>query len=146
MRKKPIQTSLCLTMLLAPMLAAAPIPGLYNTGVDDEGTPLPRAAEDPHYTIVYSEDPERQGPETYTLQQSETEFPVPNWGGNGTKSKWISINPDQGNAAGGTYYFETTFDLTGLDPSKARIIGKLGADNSASVILNGFETGVGALG
>jgi hypothetical protein len=124
---------------------SVPIPGLYNTGVDGSGLPLPRFSDDPHYDLVpgplggYP-----AGPVAVDDTAVENgEFPVPPWVPNSATSRWISPRLDgAGNAEEGYFYFQTTFDLTGLDPSTAVITGLWATDNTGhEILLNGVPTG-----
>ncbi len=76
-----------LSCILAPMACALPIPGIYNTGVDDTGALLPASAVDPHYELVQSPDAGSPGPSAYTLVAG---FPVGPWMAEGPDSRWIA--------------------------------------------------------
>ena len=119
----------------------APIPGLFNTGVGEDGKLLPASgAVDPHYTITVSPDEEFTGPDAVTLNPG---FPVGPWLGEGPDSKWIVANPASGNSAEGDYTFRTSFDLTGFDSTKATITGLWSVDNSGiDILLNGESLGI----
>ena len=142
---KPIPLSLVASLALLVAAGAAPIPGLFNTGVDDDGNLLPGSgAVDPHYTITDSADEEFTGPDAVTLNPG---FPVGPWVGEGPDSKWIAPNAESGNAAEGDYTYTTTFDLTGFDPEKAIINGQWGVDNGGvDIILNGESLGIANTG
>lgn len=124
-----------------PASHAADIPGLFNSGVDDNGNPLPASgAVDPHYTLTVSPDETFTGPDAVTLNPG---FPVGPWLEATKDSKWITANQDQGNSAPGDYTFRTTFDLTGFDPGNAVITGRWSVDNSGvDIILNGESLGI----
>lgn len=136
--------ALVVPVLTACMLVqAAPIPKLYNTGVDDDGVPLGDSAIDTHYTLIESPDPDYPGPNTYTLEPG---WPVAAgvWLLDDPTSRWIAPRERQsiGNAPG-NYTFRTTFDLTGFDPAKAKIVGKWTSDNSGlDILLNGESLGI----
>lgn len=134
----------CGTGLLAASLLAAPIPKLYNTGVNDAGAPLPAASPDPHYTLIESPDAGFPGPQTFTLEAGWPVAPAGPWIADSAVSRWIAPRARQsiGNAPG-TYTFRTTFDLTGFDPAKARISGRWTSDNSGlDIVLNGVSLGL----
>ncbi len=129
---------------------AAPIPGLFNTGVAADGSLLPASGGattvvDPHYKVIESADPafpaSPEAPaDTVTLLPG---FPVGPWIAEGPLSKWISLNRTSGNVLEGNYTFRTTFDLTGFDPAKARIEGKWSVDNTGvDIVLNGDSLGI----
>jgi hypothetical protein len=132
---------LALSGLCLLALEAAPIPGLFNTGVNDNGQLLSDNAVDPHYTLMESADPAFPGPETRTLLPG---FPVGPWLAEGPDSRWIAPRAAQsiGNQPG-NYTFRTTFDLTGFDPAKASITGRWAVDNGGvDMVLNGVSLGL----
>lgn len=119
-------------------LCGAPIPKLYNTGVDDTGALLGPGVVDPHYQLIESAAPAFPGPEAFTLTPG---FPVGPWVSEGPDSRWIAPQSNQstGNEPG-DYLYRTTFDLTGFDPAKARITGRWTSDNAGlDVLLNGIS-------
>ncbi len=136
------------TVLTAGTLLAAPIPKLFNTGVDDSGKLLSPNQVDPHYTLVESADVDYPGPNAYTLLDAWPVAPHGPWLAEGPSSRWIAPRAQQGTGnAPGNYTFRTTFDLTGYDPTKARIAGKWTSDNSGlDVILNGTALGISQAG
>ena len=115
---------------------AAPIPGLFGTGVDAIGQPLTDNATEPHYTLI-------SGPVTGTpfVKTSTGGHPIPPWLGDSTTSAWIA--PTQSTfAAGGTYTYRLVFDMTGLVPATAFIAGEWSTDASgADILINGSSTG-----
>jgi hypothetical protein len=65
-------------------------------------------------------------------------FPMGPWLNNGPSSKWIAPQANQTNGnPQGDYTYHTTFDLTGLNPATAVLLGQWGADNTAVMKLNG---------
>jgi hypothetical protein len=120
----------------AAPIGSVPIPGLFNTGVDDNGLPLEDGAEDPHYKMVVAPD------ETVDPATALAGPPSPPWAENSGSSRWIGPNNDAGgNGPPGDYEFEIEFDLTGLDPSTAKIMGLWSSDNTGSdILLNGVAT------
>jgi len=118
-----------------------PIPGLFNTGVDSTGTPLPNSSSsiDPHYSIIVNPDGGGSGANV----EDESAFPIAGpWLNNTSISKWIAPRFNTSGAAGGNYTYRTTFDLTGLDPSTASISGLWATDNAGlDILLNGQPTG-----
>ncbi len=150
--KRPLTASLrtllraagVLSLLATGLALSAPIPKLYNTGVDDAGNPLPNATVDPHYTLLESPDPEYPGPNTFTLEPGWPVAPDGPWVADSAVSRWIAPRARQsvGNAAG-SYTFRTTFDLTGFDPARARITGRWTSDNTGmDLVLNGNSLGI----
>lgn len=117
------------------------IPGLFNTGVDPGGTPLADDSPDSHYTV--STGGAASPVFAATLAGG---FPIPPWLPDNASSAWIS--PTLSTEAPATsgqvniYRFETTFDLTGLDPATARIVGEWSTDNEGfDILINGQTTG-----
>ena len=117
------------------------IPGLRNTGVDSAGQPLAAGAVDPHYRLITSPN-NAYGPDAFLLSGWPTEGPwIPN--ASSDLSRWIA--PAGADPGGwfppGLYEYETTFDLTGLDPSTVRIEGRWASDGGGSlsgIFINGI--------
>ncbi|HOM16686.1 MAG TPA: PEP-CTERM sorting domain-containing protein, partial [Thermoguttaceae bacterium] len=114
--------------------------GLFNTGVDNGGNPLPDGAVDPHYALVQSPDPTYDGPEAFAT----TTIPG-GWLPNSSNSRWISPRSDTTSVAPGEYRYELTFDIGDWNPNGVIITGRLAADDPGSgsrILLNGSNTGV----
>ena len=79
---------------------AEPIPGLFNTGVNNNDNLLLQGSEDPHWTLVSSADPSFPGPQAFVVLDNV--FPIPPWVANGPDSKWIApqANQSSGNVPG----------------------------------------------
>jgi hypothetical protein len=121
--------SALLTFSAASAAHAAPIPGLFSTGVDDTGAPLAAGATDPHYVLT-SADPSFPGPDAFVVVPDST------WTADTGTSAWISIQPStQGNASQ-LYVYTTTFSLSG-DPSTVTLSGRWACAHSCTVSLNG---------
>ena len=129
----------------ATLTVGLPIPGVFNTGVDDFGDALPDAAVDAHYRLVVNAD----GPSPDAIVEDSTAFPIVTgpWVANTASSKWVGPRFNTSAAAGlaqgnGTYTYRLTFDLTGLDPATARISGVWATDNQGiDILVNGQSTG-----
>jgi len=112
--------------------------GLYNTGVDDNDVVLAIGAVDTHYTVS-------SGAATFATNNAEGYAGY--WLAPNATSRWITPLLGGGNTAsnaslGGTYTYQTTFDLTGIDFSTAIIKGRATADNGISdILINGVSTG-----
>src|SRR5688572_16866636 len=134
---KLLSRAVC-ALALAPLsLYAAAIPGLFNTGVDANRVALAAGASDPHYLITVA----AQGPiNTGAIVMVNNAA----WLANSPASTWIGVvNSGAANVAVGNFYFRTTFDLTGLEPSTAQISFKVSVDNDmVDVVLNGNSTGL----
>src|SRR5580765_878915 len=118
--------SLCFLAVLALPVRAATIPGLYNTGVDNNRALLANGVVDPHYRLVQSADASVPGPNALVI--TDTLFPTVGtgpWLASGPNSKWIGpmANQSTGNLPG-DYKYRITFDLSGLEPSTAVITGR----------------------
>jgi hypothetical protein len=117
---------------------AAPIPGLFNTGVDANKMPLPIGSVDPHYFTTQNSDP-------LTFQSTNafvSEIVEMAWQPNTSRSQWIANTNRPATLANGygVYRYTTFFDLTGFDPSTASITGRLvGDDGVYAVILNDVQ-------
>ncbi len=139
-----IQHLPCFFALVLPFAAsAAPIPGLYNSGVNDSGQLLANGVVDPHYTLVLSADVAAPGPSAFVV--NDTLFPIVSgpWLASGPASKWIGpmANQSSGNLPG-DYRYRLVFNLTGLEPSTAVITGRWTSDNAGpDILVNGRSTG-----
>ncbi len=137
-----LQLFVCFSAVLAHQVAAAPIPGLFNTGVGTNGALLAAGAVDPNWRLIESPDSAFPGPNAFVLNDA---WPVQAgvWLLNGPDSKWIAPQSNQGTGnQPGDYKYRITFDLTGLEPSTAVITGRWTSDNTGlGVFLNGVATG-----
>ena len=126
-------------ILAAGQLSAAPvtsIPGLFNTGVNDNGEVLPDGSKDPHYQLIL---PGSGIKDAFKIPIDK--LPPPGtWAIAPMGSAWIG--PNAGNASGpaGDYSYVLTFDLTGFNSSKVEILGSWASDNSSRIYLNGKYT------
>ncbi len=130
-------TLLFLVLLAAQPAFAAPIVSLFNTGVatnDSNGNPqtlVSAGSPDPHYSTGI-----------VTLSNG---YPIGvAWTPDDSTSQWISPHADEITIEPpGLYVYQTTFDLTGLNPSTAEISGSFWVDNYLSdIILNSTDTGI----
>ena len=117
-----------------PPVPGVAIPGLFNTGVSVNGTPLPAGVDDPNYQLVA---------QPGSGLSDVTVTPDGAWVvGDPTKSRWIGVNA---NTAGppGNYTYRTTFDLTGFNPATASLSGLMATDDAGiSIQLNGTTVNV----
>lgn len=118
-----------ITILSTGIVQAAPIEGLFNTGVDEFGLVLPIGSVEQHYSMT--------GPsmEAYTIA-AHIDWVTPP-----SDASWIG--PIDGDYSGpdGEYRYSLTFELTDLDPMTATISGQWSTDNTGVILLNGIETG-----
>ena len=117
------------------------IPTLYDTGVDDTGTPLPDLTiGDPHYSLVSAPNGSST---TLVILDSTNDYPLQYYTGTPIPdgvSTWIAPDNDQNYspASPPNYDYQTTFSLTGFDPTTASIIGNWSSDNyGVAIYLNG---------
>jgi len=116
--------------------SAAPITGLFATGVDAAGNALPAGSADPHYSIVAPSQP------AIVVKDA---IPA-TWLPNNATSRWV-WETAQGAPTGSTSSpvtrsFRLSFDLAGLDPATALISGSWATDNfGADIFINGASTG-----
>jgi hypothetical protein len=106
------------------------IAGLFATGVDNTGTPLPIGSVDPHYTLS-SNVPAQPGPNALVVA------PVSGWTANTATSTWLSAQANAIGANLGQYTYTTTFTLAGVDVTTASINGTWACDDSCVLSLNG---------
>ena len=128
-----------LLFLFPGAVLAAPIPGLFNTGVDDTSVLLSDGTVDSHWVLVgpppSAQCPLCSGPAVARATDVAWISPPPG-------SKWIGP-VDNNDAPGGvTYEYTLTFDLSGLDPTSAVITGSWSSDNGSLIFLNGVDTGL----
>lgn len=128
----------CLFVIgLTGVIQAIPITGLFATGVDGTGTGLanPNGATDTHYMIL-------SGPGIVSPQNAVTFNCC--YFANTSTSDWISVNANGSTGPFGTYIFELTFSLAGLDPSSAQITGRFAADDHVTATKINGNTVAGA--
>lgn len=119
--------------IIGTEVSAVPIPGLYNTGVDNNGAGLNYGTQDTHYLL-------NGFGSTFALQSyrvGDFGWLIPPDG-----MRWIG--PANGNTIApldGTYYYSLTFDMTGLDTVNAVITGAWASDNYSDLYFNGEYTG-----
>ena len=113
---------------------------LYNTGVDDFGTPLANGASEIHYSLVSAPVGFTTAVRTAT---SANGFPIGPWLGDDSTSDWIAPNTDSSlDGPIGAYDYQVSFSLAGLDPSTAAVSGDWSSDNEGyDILLNGHSTG-----
>jgi hypothetical protein len=113
-----------------------PITNLFNTGLDNNRAPLPDGSVDPHYRLITNPD----SSSTNALVQDSTAFPLVSgpWLSNTVSSKWVGPRLNTASALGGTYVYRSTFDLTGVDVTRFRVLGRWSSDNQGvGLVFNG---------
>lgn len=118
-----------------------PIPGLYNTGVDNNRLPLADGEIDPHYVLALSPDESFPGPDARVVLSNR--FPIGTWIDNDNKSKWIAPRSDAEEFNKfGVYVYTLYFSLNGFKPETAEIVGFWTTDNNGmDILINGKSTG-----
>lgn len=119
------------------------IPGLYNTGVDNNGAVLPTMAQELHYMLSWG-DPAPDNAFVRPVVWHHAAWQA--WATPPAGSAWIgpsattSTYPDD--AAGDySYTLAFTFNLSGVDASKVQIAGQWATDNTGQIWVNGVYTG-----
>lgn len=114
------------------------IPGLKNSGsASPEGPTLADNAVDPGLTLGPGS--AMTGP--VLVATSAGGFPIGPWLGDSIYSGWVTPTAST-EAPEGNYFYQLTFDLSGLQPSTAEIYGRWAVDNGgADILLNGASTG-----
>jgi hypothetical protein len=136
---------ICCLFALVGLAQADPIT-IYDTGVDASGTPLADGTVgDPFYSLVSVPDGSTT---TIFTRTSAGGYPIGPWLGDDSSSAWIG--PDNDSSAdgpSGDYDYQTTFDLTGLDPTTAILTGQWSTDDAGvDILINGQSTGLTAGG
>jgi PEP-CTERM motif len=111
-------TALVMTGMAAD---AAPIVGLYNTGVNGSGTPLADGASDTHYVL--------SGGGTPVVYTNGLYVTDPN-------AKFIAVQAD-GGYVNTTNTYTLSFDMSAFNVATAALSGSFAADNFGTVALNG---------
>jgi len=116
------------------------IPGLYNTGVDDQGTPLPDNTADPHYILIVN--PDTGSPDAIVLDSAAFPIVAGPWLANSATSKWIGPQFNTVASVADNYTYRLTFDLTGVDLETVEITGGWATDNTGvNIQVNGTDSG-----
>jgi hypothetical protein len=112
---------------------------VFNTGVDAGSAVLANGASELHYSLVAVPG----GTTALRVVTAANGFPIPPWIGDNSTSGWIGPNSG-GTVDGpaGLYDYRTTFDLTGLLPGTATLVGNWAADDAGvDILINGIATG-----
>jgi subtilisin-like proprotein convertase family protein len=132
---------------------SSPLPGLFATGADATGSLQTDGAVDPHYQLVASTG-SALGRNLYVVTPTTFNPTLPQavvgslWLANGPNSEWLAPVPDGSTVpAPGLYTYQTSFDLTGIDPATVRLSGQWTTEAAGQEIdLNGSNTGVAPQG
>jgi hypothetical protein len=129
------------TSTAARLSVNEPIPGLFNTGVDDNGATLANGAVDPHYVMIQNDD--TGSPEA--IVQDTTAWPIISgpWLLMNSISSWIGPRFNTSASLPGFYKYRLTLDLTGRDPKSVMLQGQWSTDNSGrDIFVNDVGTGL----
>jgi len=112
---------------------------VFGTGLSSAGALLPAGSADPNYHLTSAPVAGLVGPAAVLPAGLPS-----GWVANGPVSQWISVPATAASTApAGTYNYETTFDLSGLDPAKASLTGDWAAAGlGGNIVLNGTSLGV----
>jgi hypothetical protein len=119
---------LCILSNYTIKAAADPIPGLWNTGVNDNGTIGVLNSKEQHYTVTPSFSADF---DLLVGEHANGSWQYPS----NPQAEWIYRIDNLGEFS--TYSF--TFDLNGYDPTTASFSVRWMMDNSGYVRLNGTE-------
>ena len=113
------------------------IPGLFNTGVGNNGLALTAGTSDPHYILS-------AGAQGTAGAAALAILNHPAWLANSTTNTFIGVvNPGVTSINGGNYNFQTKFSLAGFLPASARLNIRVAVDNDLTdVLINGVGTGL----
>ncbi len=123
-------------MLIA---SAAPIPGLFNTGVDGDGISSQTTGLSTPTTQSPQPRPALPGPNAVTLPRVSPSA-------RGSRKAQIPagshLPPPPANGSDGEWRYQISFDLTGFNETTANITGEWAVDNTGiDILLNGNSTG-----
>ena len=109
------------------------IAGLFNTGVNDSGTPIAYGTADSHYSLI-------SAPAGSTSSNNALELSYA-WVRNDADSSWIG---SAGLEPTGIYKYQTAFTLqAGADPRSVHIGFDIATDNYLrDILVNGVSTGI----
>jgi hypothetical protein len=138
-----------IAFVLGALLLAAVVPvqadtiPVFSTGVAVGGGPAANATVDPHYVITSGADNVFNGPEAYVAFTPGV-YPFTSWIPETSNARWIGPRDSLAYPFGaGNYIYTTTFDLTGLDPASAVLLGGWATDNAGvDIVLNGVSLGI----
>lgn len=138
---------------------------LYGTGFQSNGSPVAGTGADGNWILESAPTPS-DGCNSPCVASVPTgsaplvtktgQFPFtgvsPAWVADSASSQWVSpfANQDSGDSdpysTTVAYEYQTSFDLTGLDPSTATITGQWTADNYGYIVVNGVQVTTGTDG
>ncbi len=140
MRKQPILLLAAgTTLALATVASGGPTTiNLFGTGSDGSGNVLGAGYADQHYTAWAGALGAKPATPSHAVVLSTTSH-YATWQPNDASSAWINYQDTYYTT--GAHTFETSFSLTGYDPSTASLQITCSADNGLEIYLNGVDTG-----
>lgn len=115
-------------ILCGNLLAQKPIPGLFRTGIDNDGVAQTPGSLELHYATENAQTPQVVARHSLWVQPP-------------AGSAWISLPGGSQSLPIGTYTYKLTFDLSGFDPHTAKISGQVASDNNLTILINGINAG-----
>jgi hypothetical protein len=123
--------------LATPAAATTVIPGLFNTGVDNQNHALVggNGLIDTHYKITFSNVP--------GAQPNGVTYFAPGLAAEDADSRWVSLNAAGGPVNASSVNYTLTFDLTDFDHTTAQISGLFGGNFGALYLNTRFVRTIG---
>jgi hypothetical protein len=113
--------------------------GVNGTGLDSNGNLAAVGSYETRYLLTSSSDAAYGGPNAYVVA------PVGNWTNQTSVSQWIAPRSDPANGnASGSYNYRLFVDMTGYIPSTASFSGRIAADDSVALKVNGLPVATGS--
>jgi hypothetical protein len=125
-------------LMTGAAVQAVTVPGVYSTGFGAGGASLAagNGVADANYRLTATTSA------TQPVGTQAVTFYNFNYAADTATSRWISYTADTSQMGyNANFTFTTTFDLTGFNAATARLSGFVGADNEATVLLNGVAIG-----
>jgi hypothetical protein len=104
---------------------------VYNTGVADDGTKLAPGQDETHWLLAATNDVKPPPTVVVSNQHPSGQYYAVD------DAMWIWANAAGSADVNLPYTYHLDFDLTGYDPSTAKLSGAWGVDNTGKITLNG---------
>lgn len=140
--KKLITICVALTFAMAGPAMGGPtivLPGLYNTGVDDDGVRLPDTTLEMHYELTFV--PSGPG-DAIVIDPSVYGVTSGAWVGAPADAQWIGPTGGGTTDPAGWYHYDLTLDVPTSAAPWLVISGNWATDNSGEIWLNNVNTGI----
>ena len=139
MKPKFFSVALVVTLMFGSAVWAAPLNGLYNTGVDTLSNAwVPPNIPDLHYTVTSS-----PSGAFVPVDIDDTVYPFPPWFPNNAFSRWIGPAGTSAYGPAGNYVYRTTVNVpANAILSSVMVSGLWGTDDPGlDILINGGSTG-----